>query len=244
MGTTKSIFISGATSGLGKYLAHYFINKGWFIIAHGRSSQKIEELKADLNNNNVRYFVCDMNNENEIVRMFNSISEAQINIDALINCAFGKLEKPIYETTYEESKEFYLTSLVGTVEIIKNALPFLRKSESSNIINIVADWGIPMHNIMTGTSQYISGKYGIHGLGVALQTELAEFGVKTTNIFPGIIASSFKFNSTDKDFEMENGNSAIHPKDIAQAIEFVLNQQFSHIRQITLTPPNPQYNGL
>ena len=139
---------------------------------------------------------------------------------------------------------FFQISLAGTAQVIQRSLPLLQSAPSPHVINIVADWGFPMHNIMTGPSLYIAAKYGLHGLGAALQTELGKHNIRTTNLCPGIVAANTEYGTDDSSFEAANGNSAIHPGDLAKAIDFILDAKYSHIRSIVLSPTNPEYNGV
>ncbi len=239
----KTILITGSTSGLGTFLANHFASNGHKLLLHAKDSNKSTALLKQLGSYKAEVYLADFLKPTDIIRMYESIAKNHNKIDVLINNAFGKLEVPIYESTTKETHDFFQISLAGTVEIIRGCIPFLKKAMQSNIINIVADWGNPMHNIMTGPSQYISAKYGVHGLGVALQTELIEFGIKTTNIFPGVIASDMGYDQEVKEYVDKYNDKAIYPGDIAKTIDFVINQEYCHVRNITLTPNDPKYNG-
>lgn len=238
----KKMLITGATSGIGSYLAHYFSLQGYELFLHGRNPAKLAQLASSLKNKQVTCIEADLASLDDIEQMFKVIGKKTKSINVLVNNAFGKLESPLIEAKPAELAEFFQVSMVGTSEVIRRSIPLLRKAKQSNIINIVADWGIPMHNIMTGPSAYIAAKYGVHGLGVALQTEIAKFGIRTTNVCPGVMAADTTFSPHPNldGHEIES----IHPQDLAQAVDFVLAQRTSHIRSIVLSPNNPKYNGL
>jgi NAD(P)-dependent dehydrogenase (short-subunit alcohol dehydrogenase family) len=109
-------------------------------------------------------------------------------------------------------------SVAGTAQVIRSVLDLLKKSTAPRIINIVADWGFPMHNIMTGPAPYIAAKYAVHGLGAALQTELGVFGIRTTNLCPGVVAADAGYDMPDEQFRNEHGASAIHPRILVDAV--------------------------
>src|SRR5260370_26050995 len=129
--------------------------------------------------------------------MFGALAAKTKTIDVLVNNAFGKLEDELVKTDADALVEFFRVSLAGTADVIRQSIPLLTRSKAAHIINIVADWGFPMHNVMTGPSAYISAKYGVHGLGVALQTEITKLGIRTTNLCPGIVAAETEFGTTD-----------------------------------------------
>jgi NAD(P)-dependent dehydrogenase (short-subunit alcohol dehydrogenase family) len=240
----KRMLLTGATSGIGRYLAEHFLRAGFTLYLHGRDRRKLERLAKKLGPGDFVLLEGDFGNPASIARMFAELTDKTKVLDVLINNAFGKLESELVQTDGDALAEFFRVSLAGTADVIRQAIPLLKRSKSPRIVNIVADWGFPMHNIMTGPSAYIAAKYGVHGLGVALQTELAKLGIRTTNLCPGIVAADTEFGITDKAFAEAKGQSAINPKELASAIEFVLGQTSTHVRSIVLSPRNPEYNGL
>ena len=247
MKTTKApmkMLITGATSGIGIYLAQHFAQLGFTLFLHGRDPKKLATLAKKLGTSDFTLLRCDLADPKSISKMFGGLAAKTKDIDVLVNNAFGKMENELVKTDGQALAEFFQTSLAGTADVIRQTIPFLRRSKHAHIVNIVADWGFPMHNVMTGPSAYISAKYAVHGLGVALQTEIAKLGIRTTNLCPGIVAADTNFGTSDKTFEKAKGTSAINPKDLAKAIEFIIGQEFSHVRSLVLTPRNPEYNGL
>ena len=240
----KKILITGATSGIGTYLAQHFAQLGFTLYLHGRDQKKLDNLAKKLGSADFTLLRCDLADTKSISKMFKALSAKTKNVDILINNAFGKLEDELVKTDGKALAEFFQVSLAGTADMIRQTIPFLKRSKDAHIVNIVADWGFAMHNVMTGPSAYISAKYAVHGLGVALQTEIAKLGIKTTSLCPGIVAADIEYGTSDAAFVKSKGKSAINPKDLAKAIEFIIGQEFSHVRSLVLTPSNPEYNGL
>lgn len=240
----KKILITGATSGIGTYLAQHFAQLGFTLYLHGRDQKKLDALAKKLGSSDFVLLRCDLADTKSISKMFEKLLAKTTTIDVLVNNAFGKLESELVKTDGAALAEFFQVSLTGTADVIRQTIPFLKRSKDGHIVNIVADWGFPMHNVMTGPSAYISAKYAVHGLGVALQTEIAKLGIKTTNLCPGIVAADTEYGASDETFVKAKGKGAINPKDLAKAIDFILGQQFSHVRSLVLSPCNPEYNGL
>ncbi len=241
---SKKMLLTGATSGIGRYLAQHFLSAGFTLYLHGRDRKKLAALAKKLGSGDYVLLEGEYGDPKSISRMFAELASKTKVLDVLVNNAFGKLESELVETDGEALAEFFRVSLAGTADVIRQAVPLLKRSKAARIVNIVADWGIPMHNIMTGPSAYIAAKYGVYGLGVALQTELAKLRIRTTNLCPGIVAADTEFGTTDQAFENSKGQSAINPTELANSIEFVLGQTSTHVRAIVLSPRNPAYNGL
>lgn len=236
--------ITGATSGIGSFLAHHFAAKGVALILHGRNKNKLDQLRKQLKSPAaVMTVVADLVDMRQIDRMFEQIRKEHRTIEVLINNAFGKLESELVDADAKAISEHIQTSLAGTAEIIKQSVPLLRHNNPGFVINIVADWGVPMHNVLTGPSVYVATKYAVYGLGAALQLELGKHNIRTTNICPGPVGATTEFGASASSFVEENGNKVIHPITIANAIDFVVTQQFAHIRTIVISPVNPEYTG-
>jgi short-subunit dehydrogenase len=101
-----------------------------------------------------------------------------------------------------------------------------------------------MHNVMTGTSTYVSGKYAVHGFGVALHKESAPLGINVTNVYPGIVASSLDIDDSFDQFRANFGETAIPLQDLVACILAVTELRSSVVRHLVLSPDNPTYNGL
>lgn len=240
----KALLLTGATSGIGTFLANHYAHKDYRLFLHGRDRKRLQRLGRELKSAEPILLEADLASLRAVEAMFRIVSSETRVLDLLINNAFGKLEDPLVKADPNAVSEFFQVSLAGTAIVTQKCVPFLKKAPSPQIINIVADWGFPMHNIMTGPSLYIAAKYGTHGLGAALQVELAKFGIRTTNICPGVVAADTGFEEKYEVFVKRHGTKAIHPEAIAGAIDFVLAQRSSHVRSIVLSPRDPEYNGL
>lgn len=241
-----NILITGATSGIGTALATGLAQDGHLLHLHGRDESRLKRLAGTLSKSDrqPRTYVADLSRGDEITALAQQMATHVSSLDLLINNAFGKLESPLSESDPEDIAAFFSVSVTGTVLLTRSVLDLLAKASAPRIINIVADWGFPMHNIMTGPSPYIAGKYAVHGLGVALQTELGSQGIRTTNICPGIVAADAPYDMSPSAFSEKYGVTAIHPRTIVDAVRFITGSPHAHVRSIVLSPPNPSYNGL
>ena len=240
------VLLTGATSPIGRVLAEGLSADGHELHLHGKDLERLTAMVDQLRRKGaqIEFYIADLARPYEVAEMLETVSRQTGRIDLLINNAFGRLEKTLADLAPGEAQEFFQVSVVGTVEVIRASLPLLQKSPTPRIVNIVADWGFPMHNIMTGPSAYIAAKYACHGLGAALQTELSPFKIRTTNLCPGIVATDVPYEMYDDDFVRSHGVNAIHPKVLVDAIRFLLTATTAHVRSIVLSPNDPGYNGL
>jgi 3-oxoacyl-[acyl-carrier protein] reductase len=254
MGRTKAqrtVLITGASLGIGRALAIAFSRKNWCVALLARNEDGLHQTYKKLASPSDRHMItpCDISMWGECQKSAERIKEKFGHLNLLLNAAFGYAEDPLEKMDPGQIHDFFATSAAGTVLITKACLPLLitgykKTKRKAQIINIVADWGFPMHNVFTGASTYVAGKYAVHGFGVALQREVAPKGINVTNIYPGIVASSFGLDSKLQIVRKEFGHTAIPLADLAHIVVACSELTSSVVRHLVISPDNPKYNGL
>jgi NAD(P)-dependent dehydrogenase (short-subunit alcohol dehydrogenase family) len=243
--------VTGASKGIGRAISTGFSRHHRRVALLARNEEGLREtydLLSETPNNHLIQ-PCDISMWNDCQKAAERIEDQFGYLNILVNDAFGVGEESLEDMDPGAIHEFFATSASGTALITKALLPLLIKgfektSRKSQIINVVADWGFPMHNIFTGTPIYVAGKYAVHGFGVALQREVAPKGINVTNIYPGITASSLNIDDNISTIRKEFGNKAIPLKDIVDIILSCTTLSSSVIRHLVVAPDNPDYDGL
>jgi NAD(P)-dependent dehydrogenase (short-subunit alcohol dehydrogenase family) len=181
----KTIFITGASSGIGKSTAKLFSQKGFQVIASMRSPEKEDELhKLE----NVLVVKLDVEKREEMEEAIHQGIEKFGTIDTLINnagyCAFGPLEL----ATDEQIRKQYNVNVFGVMNMIQAILPHFRQKNDGSIINISSIGGKVANPYL---SLYQSSKFAIEGLSESLYYELAPYHIKVKLIEPGNIETDF-----------------------------------------------------
>jgi 3-oxoacyl-[acyl-carrier protein] reductase len=248
---TGNAVITGASKGIGRALAIALSRAGWRVALLARNEEGLAETEARLSNQSKKHLVvpCDISMWNECQRAHERIAEEFGDLNVLVNNAFGYGESQLSEMDPGQIHDFFAISVTGTALITKSLLPVLERGytvsqRKSQIVNIVADWGFPMHNVMSGPSVYVSGKYAIHGFGVALHRETAPHGVNVSNLYPGIVASDLDIDVPVEVVRQQKGASAIPVIDITRLVIGILGLESSVVRHLVISPDNPDYNGL
>ncbi|WP_042169190.1 oxidoreductase [Paenibacillus gorillae] len=184
---SKVWFITGASRGLGLEISKAALDAGDKVVATVRSNA--DALQSQLNHNdNLHVVLLDVTNE---AQAHDAMSEAVGKfgqIDVLVNNAGYGLLSAIEEASGEEVKNNYNTNVFGTLNVIRAALPHMRKQRSGHIVNISSVGGL---RGAEGWGLYASTKFAIEGITETLAIELAPLGIHATAVEPGYFRTDF-----------------------------------------------------
>ncbi|MBN1799822.1 MAG: SDR family oxidoreductase [Spirochaetales bacterium] len=181
----KTIFITGASSGMGKAVATYAQKRGWQVAATMRSPQREKELAVL---DNVKCFKLDVTKPESIKKAFDLAVKAFGKIDVVLNNAGYSLIGPFETTTVDDIKRQYDTNVFGLMNVVREILPHLRKNKGGTIINVASIGGrigFPLYSLYNGS------KFAVEGFSESLQHELRPLGIRVKIIEPGVIKTDF-----------------------------------------------------
>jgi NAD(P)-dependent dehydrogenase (short-subunit alcohol dehydrogenase family) len=187
----KTVFITGASTGIGYATAQLFHQKGWNVVATMRSPEKAIDL-AELEN--VLCLPLDVTNFSTIQPAVDAALERFAAIDVLVNNAGYGLIGPFEACTAEQIQRQFATNVFGLMEVTRAFLPHFRSRSSGVIINIASIGGrtaFPLY------SPYHATKWAVEGFTDSLQYELAPFNIRVKIIEPGPIKTDFYTRSPD-----------------------------------------------
>lgn len=224
----KTVFISGASRGLGASIARVFAsNKYNVIINYNKSEVEANRLKETLEseyNINCYVYKCDVSNEEEVQEMFNKIKDEIGNIDCVVNNAGISLDNSLIDKTYVEFMKVISVNLLGTYLISKYSLEVLKKG---CIINIASNNVYEESYIES--IDYDASKAGVISLTHSLARFLAP-NIRVNAVAPGWILTdmtkdldlNFKKCEEDKILLKRFGKS----EEIADAVYFLASNEY------------------
>lgn len=180
----KTIFITGASSGLGKAAARLFHEKGWSVIATMRHPEKETELTSL---ENVKVIALDVTNSLQIKQTINQVLETE-NIDVVLNNAGYGLIGPLESFSEEQIENQLQTNLFGVINVTRAFVPYFRERKSGTFINITSTFGLLGYPTC---SIYNASKFAVDGFSEGLAYELAQFGIKVKVVAPGGMQTDF-----------------------------------------------------
>lgn len=186
----RTIFITGASSGLGKATAILFQSKGWHVIATMRYPDKEMELKKL---DNITLFELDVTNPKNIKDVVNKMI-SEHSVDVVLNNAGYGLIGPLEAFTDEQIARQIETNLMGPIRVTKSFVPYFREKKTGMFINITSMFGMIGYPTC---SMYAASKFALDGFSESLAYDLSHFGVKVKIIAPGGIQTDFSGRSMD-----------------------------------------------
>jgi short-subunit dehydrogenase len=177
------VWITGASSGIGKALATEFALNKSLVAASARSKDALRRLKKEINDSKkeLEIFPLDITNYNQVQETADKIS-ADYKINCLINNAGATTFKLAIDNTIEEIKDEIDTNLYGSIYAIKSVLPKMIEQKQGTIINIIS---VAAETVLTKSSIYAASKAGLQAYTKVLREELRENNIRIINVLPG-----------------------------------------------------------
>ena len=187
MSNRKVWFITGASKGLGLALSKFALSQGDKVVA---TSGNIEELNTSITGqcDNFMPLKVDITSDKEIKNAIKQSIEKFGRVDVVVNNAGYSLVGSMEEMSDEEFRQTIDVNLFGTVNVIRNIMPYLRQQQSGHIINISSNAG---YVGFANATSYNAAKFAVIGLSEALAQEVNTFGIKVTVVAPGQFRTSF-----------------------------------------------------
>ena len=188
---SKTWLITGVSSGFGYEMTKQLLESGDTVIGTVRNTKKVEDLieKYPLT------FDCRILDVTDVPAVHATVDAAfqeHGKIDVIVSNAGYGLFGAAEELTDAEVDHIIATNLTGSIALIRSALPYLRKQESGNIIQISSYGG---QVAFAANSMYHATKFGIEGFCESVAQEVAKYNIKVTIVEPGGARTEFRYGS-------------------------------------------------
>lgn len=182
---SKTIFITGTSTGFGKLTAITLANAGHSVIAGmrnvaGKNAAAMQELSA---NPNIEVVEIDITSDDSVKQAFEQVLTKYGKIDVLVNNAavsgFGLLES----YSLNQVRNMFEVNVYGVLRTYQAVLPVMRKERNGLIINITS--GASGHTLPFMVP-YLASKFVVESITEGAQEELSDFGIENVSIQPGV----------------------------------------------------------
>lgn len=184
---SKTVIITGGSSGIGKACVELYTKKGYNVVFTGRSQSSLNEIGSRLNGNTLAlvHDAADAKGAEQVVKKTIDKFES---IDVLI-CNAGISQKALFEDVdLKVFEDLLRVNLMGAVNYVKFALPYLLKSKGS----IVGVSSINGHRGTPGRTAYSASKFAMEGFFESLRLEVKKRGVHVMTISPGYTSTGIR----------------------------------------------------
>lgn len=215
-----NILVTGASKGIGRVIAEKLKGIGNVYIT-ARNQKALSEFDG------AGYFVCDLANENELVKLGDFIEENEI--DVLINNAGEYIYQGIDEVDFESLNHIVAVNLKAPIYIMSRAVGNMKTKNFGRIINIGSISGVMGE---AHASLYSATKAGLIGLSKATGLELAEYGITVNTINPGWVDTELgKGSIEDSEFSQEEiiecipQRRFVAPEEVAGLVKYLISDE-------------------
>lgn len=179
--TSKTWFITGASTGLGAALAAFLLENGDRVAATFRQPEQAQAF-TDIAPDRRLGVLADVTQTDQLENAVQQAIDAFKRLDVVVNNAgYGSLGS-IEEITEEETRRQFDVNVFGPLGLVRAVLPHLRAQRSGHILNITSLGGLVG---MAHAGIYNGSKFALEGLGESLAAQLKPLGIYVTNVEPG-----------------------------------------------------------
>jgi 3-hydroxy acid dehydrogenase / malonic semialdehyde reductase len=220
----KLVFITGASSGIGRAAARAFAAEGARLLLCARRIERLKELERELKkehpSQNVLFIQLDVRNQKEVEETIEKLPEEWKQIDILVNSAgLSRGLDKLQEGSTEDWDEMIDTNVKGLLYMTRKVVPGMVERRRGHIINIGSIAG---HEVYPKGNVYCASKFAVDAITKGLRLDLVDTPLRVTTIDPGLVETEFsevRFHGDKaRAKSVYQGLEALMPEDIAETI--------------------------
>lgn len=239
----KTIFITGASSGIGKASAWQFAEKGAHLVLNARSLETLEALKKKIQGEfpdcKIHVSDFDVRHRDAVTEKIAAIPDEFKDIEVLVNSAgLGRGREKFHTCEVNDWEEMIDTNIKGLLYVTHAVTQGMVKRKTGTIINVGSIAGketYPCGNV------YCATKSAVRTLSEGMRIDLVDYGIRVCDIQPGKVETNFshvRFRGDKSKYEHEyDGYTPLEAEDVARAIVFVADSpQRVQITELAISP--------
>ena len=240
--SNKIVFITGATSGIGKACAEAFANEGANLILTARRMAVLTKLSNSLSKKyKIKTYTAklDVRDNEEVKKVVASLPKEWKKIDILINNAgLARGFSDIDEGNIEDWDEMMDTNVKGLLYVSRAILPLMVKRKKGHVINIGSIAG---HFVYPKGNVYNASKFAVNAITRGMRFDLYQKDIKISTVDPGMVKTDFSLvrfkGNKERSDKVYEGMKPLTAEDIADAVLYCATRpQHVNIDEIMITP--------
>ncbi|WP_027954349.1 SDR family oxidoreductase [Halobacillus kuroshimensis] len=236
----QTAVITGASSGIGKAIAHSLAEQGAHVVLAARRAERLRELADEITSQyhvEAKVVETDVTKREDVENLVKETKDAFGRLDIFINNAGVMLLSFLKNDHVDEWEQMVDVNIKGVLYGIHAGLPVMLEQDSGHIINVSSVAG---HEVFPSSTVYSATKYAVKALSMGMEKELAKTGVRVTNISPGAVETELTDHITDGevlDMFKDRSMQPLEAADIANAVSYAVTQPKSvNVNEIIVRP--------
>ena len=196
--TPKTVWITGASSGIGRACAEVYAKRGYRVILSSRRKEALENVAEDLGSNkeverdNLIVLPLDLSKSDGFPSLVNDLIKKVGAIDFVINSGGISQRSLAVDTSLDVDRRVMEIDYFGTVALTKALLPHFITKKAGHFVVITSLMGVFSSPLRSG---YCGAKHALHGFFESLRAEVYDSGINITIVCPGFIATDISLNA-------------------------------------------------
>ncbi|RYE24529.1 MAG: SDR family NAD(P)-dependent oxidoreductase [Sphingobacteriales bacterium] len=247
---SKTILVTGATSGFGKAIAELFAKNGYDVCITGRRAERLASIKTELEGFGAKVYTLqfDVRNKEDVKAAIEKLKTEIDHIDILVNNAgLASGLSTIDEGDTDDWDVMVDTNVKGLLYVTRNVIPLIKNTGAGHIINIGSTAG---KTVYKNGNVYCATKFAVDALTQSMRIDLLPYGIKVTGINPGAAETEFSLVRYKGDAEraknMYVGFTPLQAEDIANVAYYCATMPahvcINDITVTCVTQANSVYN--
>ncbi len=234
----KIVFITGASSGIGRACAEAFAKEGCRLVLSARRYDRLEELKEQLDTDSI-IIELDVRDQKKVEDTIRSLASPWSEIDILVNNAglargFSKL----HEGTLSDWEEMIDTNIKGLLYVSREIIPGMVKRNRGHIVNIGSIAG---HEVYPNGNVYCASKHAVDALTKGMRLDLVDTSIRVSTIDPGLVETEFSIvrfhGDSDRAGQVYTGIQPLTGTDIAESVLYCVSRpEHIQVAEMILLP--------
>ena len=221
----KVVFITGASSGIGRSCVWAFAGTGAQLILAARRLSRLEELAVELKRKpgeDILLLAVDVRDQPAVERTVNGLPPEWTAIDVLVNNAgLSRGLDKVYEGKLDDWEEMIDVNIKGLLYVSRAVIPGMVKRGNGHIINIGSIAG---REVYPGGNVYCATKFAVDALSKGMRLDLSGTGLRVSQVSPGMVETEFSLvrfrGDKERAGKVYQGLTPLSPDDIADAIVY------------------------
>ncbi len=225
MSESKTILITGATSGIGLETARFLHNKGYKLVLVGRDKAKIQNILKELSDS--FGFVIDLEKTEMIESIFEYCKSLNLKLDGLVHAAGYTVNTPVRSYKIEHMERQMKLHYYAFLELCKS---FYNKSISNQFSSIVVTSSLASITKLKGSVLYASSKSALNSAVSVISKEFIKRFIRVNAIMPAYVDTRMNEGLDEIiDIKAKQPMGMIPPHNIAEIIEFLLSDKSKYM---------------